>query len=219
MPGDACQQHSLISVCTARGMHCTILQDHHQQPSRQQHDILVVSPFLHPADSSKQSSRSPSTLLCAVARPTSTTSIYQDALGHSHLPHRTHTQEVKQDRTGDTQHTQHHPRSDSHSGEHEEIGWKMYCTASFTTALSMVMAELVRQVEVHCSERAHALALGWNLYSAAMDTCQSRKHDLTRLLLRYVSLHFGLTADTSACHHGLWTKQYICSPSHLMALT
>jgi len=32
-------------------------------------------------------------------------------------------------------------------------------------------AELTKQVEVQCSERAHALALTWNLYSAAMDTC------------------------------------------------
>ena len=51
------------------------------------------------------------------------------------------------------------------------IGWKTYCTASFTTAMAVVMAELTRQVEVQCNERAHALALIWNLYSAAMDTC------------------------------------------------
>ena len=31
------------------------------------------------------------------------------------------------------------------------------------------MAELVRQVEVHCSERAHAIAFTWNAYTAAMD--------------------------------------------------
>ena len=37
--------------------------------------------------------------------------------------------------------------------------------------MAVVMAELTRQVEVQCSERAHALALAWNLYSAAMDTC------------------------------------------------
>ena len=52
-----------------------------------------------------------------------------------------------------------------------DVGWKLYCTASFTTAMAVVMAELTRQVEVQCSERAHALALAWNLYSAAMDTC------------------------------------------------
>ncbi|KAL3160912.1 hypothetical protein ABBQ38_009304 [Trebouxia sp. C0009 RCD-2024] len=47
------------------------------------------------------------------------------------------------------------------------------------------MAELAKQVEVHCSERAHALALTWNLYAAAMDTCQScllaEVHQLSRV--------------------------------------
>ena len=52
-----------------------------------------------------------------------------------------------------------------------DISWKMYCTASFTTAMAIVMAELTRQIEVQCSERAHALALTWNSYSAALDTC------------------------------------------------
>lgn len=53
-------------------------------------------------------------------------------------------QDSKQDRSGPAQH---HVRSDRHSGE--DIGWKLYCTASFTTALSMVMSELAKQVEVH----------------------------------------------------------------------
>ncbi|DBA85128.1 TPA: hypothetical protein ACH3X2_005848 [Trebouxia sp. C0005] len=64
-----------------------------------------------------------------------------------------------------------------------DVGWKLYCTASFTTAMAVVMAELTRQVEVQCSERAHALALAWNLYSAAMDTClgslQAELHQLS----------------------------------------
>lgn len=79
-------------------------------------------------------------------------------------------QDFKHDRSGSQQPAQHHVRSDRHNGE--DMGWKLYCSASFTTALSMVMAELAKQVEVQCSERAHALALTWNLYSAAMDTCQ-----------------------------------------------
>lgn len=37
--------------------------------------------------------------------------------------------------------------------------------------MAVVMAELVRQVEVHCSERAQAIALAWNTYTAAMDSC------------------------------------------------
>lgn len=155
----------------------------------------VIEPFSHAADVSKQSSRSPTTLPKAASRSTSSASVYQDALGHSHLPHRMHSQDHKQDCTGHTQHTQHHVRSDPCSGE--DIGWKVYCTASFTTALSMIMAELAKQVEVHCSERAHALALTWNLYSAAMDTCQSRKPNLSRLLW-----HIGVlqsTADKPNC--------------------
>lgn len=52
-----------------------------------------------------------------------------------------------------------------------DVGWKLYCTASFTTSMAVVMAELTQQVEVQCCERGHALALTWNLYSAAMDTC------------------------------------------------
>ena len=57
------------------------------------------------------------------------------------------------------------------------LGWKGFCTASFTTAMAVVMAELVRQVEVHCSERAQAIALAWNMYTAAMDTCCSECSD------------------------------------------
>lgn len=133
----------------------------------------VSEPFSHAADVSKQSSRSPTTFPQAASRATSPASVYQDALGYLHLRHRTHSQDHKQDCTGHIQHTEHHPRSDRHSAE--DIGWKVYCTASFTTALCVVMAELAKQVEVHCSERAHALALTWNLYAAAMDTCQSRK--------------------------------------------
>lgn len=30
------------------------------------------------------------------------------------------------------------------------------------------MADLVRQTEVHCAERGKALALVWNLYTAAL---------------------------------------------------
>ena len=130
---------------------------------------IRVSPRCN-ADSSKQSSRSPSTLPYAASRCPSSTSLYPEALGHSHLLHRALTQGFKPSRTGTEQPAQHHVRLGQHSGE--DIGWKLYCTASFTTALSMVMAELAKQVEVQCSERAHALALTWNLYSAAMDTCQ-----------------------------------------------
>lgn len=86
-------------------------------------------------------------------------------------------QDFKHKCNGTQQPSQHYVRSDSHSGE--DIGWKLYCTASFTTGLSMVMAELAKQVEVQCSERAHALALTWNLYSAAMDTCQGTSPDYT----------------------------------------
>ena len=57
------------------------------------------------------------------------------------------------------------------------LGWKGFCTASFTTAMAVVMAELVRQVEVHCSERAQAIAQAWNMYTAAMDTCCSECPD------------------------------------------
>lgn len=119
------------------------------------------------ADTSKQSSRSPSTLPYIASRSPSSRSMYPEPLGHLQLPHRAAMQDSKSDRSVATQH---HVRSDGHSGE--DIGWKLYCTTSFTTALSMVMAELAKQVEVHCSERAHALALTFNLYSAAMDTCQ-----------------------------------------------
>ena len=99
-------------------------------------------------------------------------------------------QEHKHDRSGHQQPTQHHVRSDRNSGE--DIGWKMYCTASFTTAMSMVMAELAKQVEVQCSERAHALALTWNLYSAAMDTCQSMSRDHTLAGFHVITLQFVL---------------------------
>ncbi|KAL0042160.1 hypothetical protein WJX77_004929 [Trebouxia sp. C0004] len=92
--------------------------------------------------------------------------------------------------------THHHPSDCTYmppkypDQQHEEslhadgnVGWKLYCTASFTTAMAVVMAELTRQVEVQCSERAHALALAWNLYSAAMDTClgslQAELHQLS----------------------------------------
>ena len=182
-------------------MHCTNPQDHHQQLSRRaaQSARDVSESFSHAADSTKQSFRSPTLLPHAASRSTSAASVYQDALGHSHLPHRTHSQDHKQDYTGHKQQTEHHHSSGSHSGE--EIGWKMYCTASFTTALSMVVAELAKQVEVHCSERAHALALTWNLYSAAVDTCQGQIHTLRHI----VSMHSGVlmyTEDKPSCQHG-----------------
>ena len=35
---------------------------------------------------------------------------------------------------------------------------------------AVAMAEAVRQVEVHCAERGRAVALVWNLYTAAMSS-------------------------------------------------
>lgn len=140
---------------------------------------IWVSPC-YTADSSQQSSRSSSILPYAASRCPSSTYIHQQALGHSHLPHRALMQDFKHDGSDSQQPAQHHARSDRHSGQ--DIGWKLYCTASFTTALSMVMAELAKQVEVQCSERAHALALTWNLYSAAMDTCQGMGSGYTAAL-------------------------------------
>ena len=156
------------------------------------------------ADSLKQSSRSPSTLPYAASRCPSSTSIYQEALGHSHLPYRAPMQDYKHDRNGTLQPAQHHVRSDCHSGE--DIGWKLYCTASFTTALSMVMAELAKQVEVQCSERAHALALTWNLYSAAMDTCQGMSSRYAAALC-VVYLQFALKSSALSCQDNLSVMQ------------
>ena len=64
--------------------------------------------------------------------------------------------------------------------------------------MAVVMAELTRQVEVQCSERAHALALAWNLYSAAMDTCLGQHGSQAKLLHNTEGLS-GVTAPI------LWT--------------
>ena len=64
--------------------------------------------------------------------------------------------------------------------------------------MAVVMAELVRQVEVHCSERAQAIAQAWNMYTAAMDTCCSEcpdtlahkeKQRLTHHQTRLLTMH------------------------------
>ncbi len=80
-----------------------------------------------------------------------------------------------------------------------DVGWKLYCTASFTTAMAVVMAELTRQVEVQCSERAHALALAWNLYSAAMDTCLGQHGSQAKSLHNTEGLS-GVTAPILGAH-------------------
>lgn len=67
------------------------------------------------------------------------------------------------------------------------LGWKGFCTASLTTAMAVVMAELVRQVEVQCSERAQAIGLVWNMYTAAVDSCMSESQPRTLALL--ASMH------------------------------
>lgn len=125
------------------------------------------------AGSSKQSSRSPSKLPRAFGSPNSSSIHAQDAVRQSHLPQSLSTQKQHPElNTQLQQQTSDWLSSDQHS--REDIGWKLYCTASFTTAVSVVMAELTKQVEVQCGERAHALALTWNLFSAAMDTCQGK---------------------------------------------
>ncbi len=83
-----------------------------------------------------------------------------------------------------------------------DVGWKLYCTASFTTAMAVVMAELTRQVEIQCSERAHALALAWNLYSAAMDTCLGQ-HGSQAKSPHYTEGLSGVTAPI------LWTHAHL----------
>ena len=121
------------------------------------------------AGSSHQSSRSPSMLPRLFGNPIPLTRHGQEDVGQLHSPQRVPMQEQHQGLS--TQPSQQNSDCfNQHSGE--DIGWKLYCTASFTTAVSVIMAELTKQVEVHCSERAHALALTWNLFSAAMDTCQ-----------------------------------------------
>jgi len=80
-----------------------------------------------------------------------------------------------------------------------DVGWKLYCTASFTTAMAVVMAELTRQVEAQCSERAHALALAWNLYSAAMDTCLGQQGSQAKSLCHTGGLS-GVTARILLTH-------------------
>lgn len=49
------------------------------------------------------------------------------------------------------------------------VKWEMYCNGSLAAALSVAMADMVRQVEVHCAERGRTLTLLWNLYTATMD--------------------------------------------------
>ena len=49
------------------------------------------------------------------------------------------------------------------------------------------MAEAVRQVEVHCAERGRAVALVWNLYTAAMSATLGRFSYLTQQRLPHPS--------------------------------
>ena len=96
------------------------------------------------------------------------------------------------------------------------IGWKTYCTASFPTAMAVVMAELSRQVEVQCSERAQALALTWNLYSASMDACVGQlaacAYEVTP---RGPNAHEDISATVST--FGSWRDALACAAAHQTA--
>jgi hypothetical protein len=47
--------------------------------------------------------------------------------------------------------------------------WRDHLAGCMLAALAAAMAELVRQVDVTCAERGAALALTWNLHTAACD--------------------------------------------------
>lgn len=47
--------------------------------------------------------------------------------------------------------------------------WRDHLAGCMLAALTAAMAELVRQVDVTCAERGAALALTWNLHTAACD--------------------------------------------------
>ena len=47
---------------------------------------------------------------------------------------------------------------------------RVACCEALALGAAVAMADLVRQVEVHCLERGRALALVWNLYTAAVTT-------------------------------------------------
>ncbi len=44
----------------------------------------------------------------------------------------------------------------------------LQCCGSLALGASIGMADIVRQVEVHCSDRGNALATVWNLYTASL---------------------------------------------------
>jgi len=46
--------------------------------------------------------------------------------------------------------------------------WQVDCCESLALGACVAMADLVRQVEVHCASRGRALALVWNLHTAAL---------------------------------------------------
>ena len=79
------------------------------------------------------------------------------------------------------------------------------------------MAELLRQVEVQCSERAHAVALTWNLFSAAVDTCHGLLHYYPHLgiacCLRHCFVTLQLIMMQIFCDDGLFERVYVLEVS------
>ena len=47
---------------------------------------------------------------------------------------------------------------------------RVACCEALALGAAVAMADIVRQVEVHCLERGRALALVWNLYTASVTT-------------------------------------------------
>ena len=73
--------------------------------------------------------------------------------------------------------------------------WRDHVAGCMLAALAAAMAELVRQVDVTCAERGAALALTWNLHTAACDELICESCDAATQSTPWLHYRFG--------YHGL----------------
>lgn len=85
----------------------------------------------------------------------------------------------------------------------QDPAWDAYCRASVAAALTVCMAEAVRQVEVGCAERGRLLAQLWNSYTASLAaTVRQQQAQLEELLVANANLSAGKSRV------GMWWEEY-----------
>jgi hypothetical protein len=66
--------------------------------------------------------------------------------------------------------------------EAASLAWDQHCAAGLALGASVAMADLIRQADEQCAERAAAMTAAWNLLVTVMDTMAGDHQSKVKLL-------------------------------------